>query len=329
MARRAGVARLGHVAIDSTRVQANASRHRMVDEEQAAREERARDRRQVRRFQQRALAPEPDEGAGTELAVAQPEVLEQQLAEAHQGLKKLPKAGRRQVSATDPESRFLRTREGWVLGYTADIAVSDDHFIVAARVRQNATDNAALLPLVEEVERQCGQRPARVTADAGFFSGTALRECSRRGIDLYVPDNNLRHEMTSGKAGGRNRTHGDSRSRTSADAGEVAQCGGPEDVATKASSSGTRDWDTESTTRDAAGSTPWAGGGEHRMDHGRHRPQHRSPASALRISIADSYRDQKLELRKMRRTCTAPAMTQTPEGRQILAQRFSAGTRPL
>ena len=117
-------------------------------------------------------------------------------------MKKLPKAGRRQVSATDPESRFLRTREGWVLGYTADIAVSDDHFIVAARVRQNATDNAALLPLVEEVERQCGQRPARVTADAGFFSGTALRECSRRGIDLYVPDNNLRHEMTSGKAAG-------------------------------------------------------------------------------------------------------------------------------
>jgi transposase len=46
MARRAGVARLGQVAIDSTRVQANASRHRMVDEEQAARDERARERRQ-------------------------------------------------------------------------------------------------------------------------------------------------------------------------------------------------------------------------------------------------------------------------------------------
>ena len=207
IARRAGVVRLGHVAIDSTRVRANAARHRMVDEEQAVREQRARDRRQVRRFQQRARAAEPDEGAGTELAVAQPEVLEQQLAEAHQGLKKLPKAGRRQVSRTDPESRFLRTRDGWVLGYTADIAVSDDHFIVAARVTQNATDNASLLPMVDEVERQCRQRPAKVTADSGFFSGTALRECSRRGIDLYVPDNNLRHEMTSGKpAGGIGRT---------------------------------------------------------------------------------------------------------------------------
>ena len=202
IARRAGVVRLGHVAIDSTRVRASASRHRMVDEEQAVREQRARDRRQVRRFQQRALAEEPDEGAGTELAVAQPEILEQQLAEAHQGLTKLPKASRRQVSQTDPDSRFLRTREGWVLGYTADIAVSDDHFIVAARVTQNATDNASLLPMVDEVEKQCRQRPQKVTADSGFFSGTALRECSRRGIDLYVPDNNLRHEMTSGKPAG-------------------------------------------------------------------------------------------------------------------------------
>ena len=80
-------------------------------------------------------------------------------------------------------------------------------FIVAARVTQNATDNASLLPMVDEVERQCRQRPAKVTADSGFFSGTALRECRRRGIDLYVPDNNLRHEMTSGKpAGGIGRT---------------------------------------------------------------------------------------------------------------------------
>jgi hypothetical protein len=145
--------------------------------------------------------------AGLADAVAQPEVLEQQLAEAHQGLKQLPKAGRRQVSATDPESRFLSTREGWVLGYTADIAVSDDHFIVAARVTQQASDNASLLPMVDEMEQRCRQRPQKVTADSGFFSGAALRECSRRGIDLYVPDNNLRHEMTSGKpAGGIGRT---------------------------------------------------------------------------------------------------------------------------
>ena len=65
MARRAEVVRLGHVAIDSTRVQANASRGggRGAGAAGAASE------RQVRRFQRI-----PDEGAGTELAVVQPAV---------------------------------------------------------------------------------------------------------------------------------------------------------------------------------------------------------------------------------------------------------------
>jgi IS5 family transposase len=77
--------------------------------------------------------------------------------------------------------------------------VSDDHLIVAARVTQNATDNASLVPMVDEVERSCGERPQKVTSDSGFFSGAALHEMKRRGIDLYLPDPNLRHEMQTGQ----------------------------------------------------------------------------------------------------------------------------------
>ena len=85
------------------------------------------------------------------------------------------------------------------MGYTADLAVSDDHLIVATRVTQNATDNASLVPMVEEVERQCRARPEKVTGDSGFFSGQALYAMKRLGIDLYVPDNNLKHEMHTGE----------------------------------------------------------------------------------------------------------------------------------
>ena len=86
-----------------------------------------------------------------------------------------------------------------MLGYTAELAVSDDHLIVATRVTQNASDNASLLPLVEEVERRCRERPARVTADSGFFNGAAVRAMAERGIDAYLPDPNLSHEMQTGK----------------------------------------------------------------------------------------------------------------------------------
>jgi transposase len=192
MARQAGMGKLGHVAIDSTRVRANASRRSVVDWEQA-RQQWARDRRLVRAFQQKASQQDPEEDGGVSLSP------EQQQALAEQAVPALPKKGRQQVSLTDPESRFLRTAQGWELGYTADLAVSDDHLIVATRVTQNATDNGSLVPMVEDVERQCGSRPEKVTGDSGFFSGRALHAMTEKGIDLYVPDNNLKHEMQTGE----------------------------------------------------------------------------------------------------------------------------------
>jgi transposase len=193
MARRAGLGKLGHVAIDSTRVGANASRRRVVDWEQAQRQQCARDRRLVRAFQQKASQQDPEEDGGVRLRP------EQQQALAEQAVTALPKKGRQQVSLTDPDSRFLRTAQGWELGYTADLAVSDDHLIVATRVTQNATDNGSLVALVEEVERQCRAQPEKVTGDSGFFSRQAVRAMQQRGIDLYLPDNNLRHEMRTGE----------------------------------------------------------------------------------------------------------------------------------
>lgn len=192
MARRAGMGKLGHVAIDSTRVGANASRWKVVELERA-RQQWAQDRRLVRAFQQRASEQDPEEDGGVSLSPAQQQALAEQTVPA------LPRKGRQQVSLTDPESRFLRTGQGWQLGYTADVAVSDDHLIVATRVTQNATDNGSLVPMVEEVERQCGARPEKVTGDSGFFSGRALQAMKQQGVDLYVPDNNLKHEMQTGE----------------------------------------------------------------------------------------------------------------------------------
>jgi transposase len=193
MARRAGLGKLGHVAIDSTRVRANAARRSVVDGDETQRQQWARDRRLVRTFQQKASAQDPEEDGGVHLSVEQQGALERQTVPA------LPKKGRQQISRSDPDSRFLHTAQGWALGYTADLAVSDDHLIVATRVTQNATDNGSLVPMVEEVERQCRARPEKVTGESGFFSGLALQQMKQRGIDLYVPDNNLKHEMQTGE----------------------------------------------------------------------------------------------------------------------------------
>jgi transposase len=204
LAQKLGMVRLGHVAIDSTRVRGAASRER-VDTETKLRRERARLRRQIRRWQKACQSEDPDENAGMQVPVQE---LERRLETIPGRLQRLRKSGLRQISRSDPESRFLRSREGWQLGYTAEIAVSQDHLIVAQRVTQNASDNASLLPLVDQTIRQCRGKPQRVSADTGFFSLPNLHGLQEREIDGYVPDPNLSYELK-----GKGRARGIGRSK--------------------------------------------------------------------------------------------------------------------
>lgn len=193
MAQKLGLARMGAVAVDSTRVKANASVDR-VERIEEQRQERARKRRQVRRWQKACDAEDPNEGAGTHLNGAC-----EQLKQSTEliTLEPLPKVVRR--SRTDPDSRFLRERGGrFVLGYTAEVAVSEDHFIVAARVTQNSSDQAGLVPMIEQVQSNCGRVPRRVLADSSYYSNQNVAHLSAQSIDVYVPDSNLANELHGG-----------------------------------------------------------------------------------------------------------------------------------
>ena len=177
--RRAGLARVGEVAIDSTRIRGNASRDRVVQRQAL--------QRQVRQWMEE-VEDDPDRQPGKAVSGEERQRVREQL-------QKLAEMGEEKMSLTDPDTRFLRTRQGFELGYTGEIAVSEDHFIVAQRVTQNKTDNASLLPMIEEVERQCRERPRRVLADSGFYSKANVEQMEERGIDGYVPDSNLASEL--------------------------------------------------------------------------------------------------------------------------------------
>jgi transposase len=197
LARASGLGRLGHVAIDSTRIAANASRDR-IDTEQALRDARARLRREIRRWQKQCDTDDPNEGAGVEVGSEVLAQLERQLGEIPARLERLQKSGLKKISQSDTDSRFLRERGGFVLGYTGTLAVSEDHLIVAQRVTQETNDNGALLPMVDAVERECGERPQRVSADSGFFTNDTLQAMEERNIDAYVPDNNMARVLNRG-----------------------------------------------------------------------------------------------------------------------------------
>lgn len=207
LARSLGMGRLGHVAIDSTRIAANAAAD-STESIEMLRAERARIRKRVRRWQRQCAAEDPNEGAGMKLAPESLQKLGQRLAEIPGRIEQLKKAGGKKLSRTDADSRFLRERKGFTLGYTATVAVSEDHFIVARQIGQASSDNDLLAPMVNAVQQECGESPGRVLADCGFFSLENLDEMERRNIDTYVPDAHLGHELNQGV-----RVHGNASAR--------------------------------------------------------------------------------------------------------------------
>jgi transposase len=194
LARRLGMGKLGHVAIDSTRIAANAAAD-SIESVAKLRAERAKIRGRIRRWQQQCDGEDPNEGAGTAVGTA---AWQQQLEQIPVRLERLRKAGLQKLSRTDGDSRFLRDRKGFTLGYTATVAVSDDHLILAQQISQEGNDNGLLVPLVEAVTRACGEPPQRVSADSGFFSNDNARAMEERKIDAYVPDSNLARVLNRG-----------------------------------------------------------------------------------------------------------------------------------
>lgn len=193
-ARELGLGKLGSVAIDSTRVAANASPDRKQTKEQARRE-RARIRQRIRRW---SLRCDRDDDAGAGESVQAPADWRRRLEEIPKQLEELKKSGQERGSMTDPESRYLRRRGGFCLGYTAELAVSEDHLIVAQRVHQAATDNQSLGVMTAAVERECGERPKAVLADCGYHQMEQIAAVEASGVETYVPDLFLAREFAGG-----------------------------------------------------------------------------------------------------------------------------------
>lgn len=190
-ARAMGLGKLGRVAIDSTRIEANASPDRRDTVEQLRRE-RARIRQRIRRWQKQCDQDDAEPAGATQGA---PEAWQKRLGEIPRQLEQLRKSGQARGSRTDPESRYLRRRGGFCLGYTAELAVSDDHLIVAQRVHQATNDNGSLEAMAEAVEQVSGERPGAVMADAGYYSMDQIQTVEQRGIAVYVPDRLMATEL--------------------------------------------------------------------------------------------------------------------------------------
>ena len=102
---------------------------------------------------------------------------------------------RAQRNFTDPGSRILKTREGFVQGYNAQVAV-DGHcqVITAHRLTSEGADCGALAPLVADTARRLGRTPREVSAHAGFCNEANLAILEAHRISCYLMPGRARHD---------------------------------------------------------------------------------------------------------------------------------------
>ena len=56
------------------------------------------------------------------------------------------------VNVTDPQSRLMPTRKGWLQGYNVQVGVTGDQLIVATRVSQQTNDSEEFIAMMVAVQ---------------------------------------------------------------------------------------------------------------------------------------------------------------------------------
>jgi transposase len=275
LCQRAGLVQLGHVALDGTKVLANASKHkamsygRMGDAErtleqeiaallaQAQRVDAAEDarygtgrrgdelpaelaRRESRlakiRTAKADLEAEARAAAAEAAAAAQTKRAERERQTETTGRKpkgrppRVPDptqaapAAKAQRNFTDPDSRIMKdgATKSFVQAYNAQAAVdSTAQVIVAAAVTQAANDKQQLVPMLTQVEPNCGARPATASGDAGYFSEAAVTDPALAAIDLYVAVERQKHGEAPAPPGADGTVRGAMRAKLQTAAGHA------------------------------------------------------------------------------------------------------------
>jgi transposase len=212
-----GALKLGRVALDGSKVKANASKHKAMSYGRMQETEK-RLRKEVRELLQQAEAADEEEDSrygrdrqGDEL----PEELQRRktriarIREARRTLeerareeaesrgkdskeaKPEPKA---QFNFTDSESRIMKGPDGFVQAYNTQVAVEPIfQLIVGQTVTQAANDKQQVVPLVEAIEEQSGQKPKEVLADSGYCSDDNLKYLAKKKTAGFVATEKQKH----------------------------------------------------------------------------------------------------------------------------------------
>jgi transposase len=208
LCRQAGLAKLGHVALDGTKVKANASKHKSMSYERLQKKE-AELRREVASWFEKADAV--DRAEDRDEAQSGPAVMPDWVANKQARLERIREAKaaleaeaiakgeaqpkpKAQYNFTDPESAIMKGADGFVQAYNGQAIVdADSQVIVAQDLSDRPTDVLLLGDLVGQIKTNTGRQATELSADAGYCSEGNLAILAKRKVRAYIATGKKRH----------------------------------------------------------------------------------------------------------------------------------------
>ena len=214
---KAGLIKLGHVALDGTRIRANASKQKSMsyrtmkraedqlkaEVERWFREAERIDREEDKRYGADKSGDELPEWVSNKqerlkrIRQAKAELEAEAKAEAERGRdpnktghKPKPTgtpAEKTQRNLTDSESRLMKSGDQFVQGYNAQAAVdSYRQIIVAQGLTNSGSDMHQMIPLIKQIRVNLKRQAKEMSADSGYCSQLNLKALNRHHIRGYV-----------------------------------------------------------------------------------------------------------------------------------------------
>lgn len=121
--------------------------------------------------------------------------LQEQVEQLEKQKQILEQEGRKYISASDPEARLMKSRDGKIPAYNVQIAVDSENKMIAdSEVVTDQTDLGQLPKVIESIKEELGQVPEEVIADKGYNTPDLIEAIEKKeeGLQIFVSQ-----EMTS------------------------------------------------------------------------------------------------------------------------------------
>lgn len=201
LAQKLGLAKMGQVALDGSKITANTSKHkamsygRMKEEEKRLKgeiESLLKKGEAIDEQENQELGADED-GYSLKDELARRESRLEKIREAKVALEEREKReqpeepidNKKQISFADKEARcFAKKGEGTRYVYNGQAAVDmESQVIVENHIENTVSDAGAVWPMLENMKQEIGEKPEKLVMDSGYANSETLKSCEAHNVE--------------------------------------------------------------------------------------------------------------------------------------------------